>query len=40
MPRYYLDIVIGTRRIPCQDGYELPNPKLLTTKRVEKSAPS
>jgi hypothetical protein len=27
MPRYYLDIVIGTRRIPCHDGYELPNPQ-------------
>lgn len=27
MPRYFVDIVIGARRIPDQDGYELADPE-------------
>jgi len=36
MPRYYLDIVIGTRRIPDQDGYDWTNAEVARKRAIQE----
>ncbi len=36
MARYYLDIVVGTRRIPDQDGYEWPDAEIARKQALEE----
>ena len=36
MARYYLDIVVGTQRIPDQDGYEWPDAEVARDRALQE----